>query len=110
MLKLYLFTTIIFISLLITSCSKKHHPGKTLENTSGKVKDNDSLATKKVTKAKRNYPVPKVIVVNDNVAHKSLDGRLYYDLLGHRYWKNYKDGKYYLYNKAMYTNDDFKPK
>ena len=108
--KSYLFTILLFISLLISSCSKKHHPGRTLENNSGTVKKNDSLATARVIKAKRNYVAPKVIVVNDDVAHKALDGRLYYDLLGHRYWKNYKDGKYYLYNKSMYTNEDFKPK
>ena len=107
--KLYLVTSLLFISLLIISCSKKNHPGRTPKNDSATVKSNDSLATKKVIK-RRNYAVAKVIVVNDSVARKSLDGRLYYDLQGHRYWKNYKDGKYYLYNKAMYTNDAFKPK
>ena len=110
MSKLYLFTILLLISLLISSCSKKHHPGRTSTNNSGTIKTSDSLAIKKVVKPKRNYVAPKVIVVNDNVAHKSLDGRLYYDLLGHRYWKNYKDGNYYLYNKSMYTNNDFKPK
>jgi len=107
--KLYIFTLSLFMLLLISSCSKKHHPGKTIENTS--VSSNvDSLATKKIARPKRNYVAAKVIIVNDEVAHKSLDGRLYYDLQGHRYWKNYKDGKYYLYNKSMYNNDEFKPK
>ena len=53
---------------------------------------------------------PKVITVNDNAANKSIDGRLFYDVLGHRYWKNYNDGKYYLFDKSMYSNPDFKPK
>ena len=107
--KLYLVASSLFILLIISSCSKKHHPGKTIENTSASA-NVDSLATKKINKSKRNYVAPKVIIVNDEVAHKSLDGRLYYDLQGHRYWKNYKDGKYYLYNKSMYNNDAFKPK
>jgi hypothetical protein len=108
--KLYLFITSIFLLLLICSCSKKHHPGKTLENNSSNVKSSDSLTTKKIVTPKRKVATPKVIVVNDNAASKSVDGRLYYDLLGHRYWKNYKDGKYYLFSQSMYNNDDFKPK
>ncbi|HQV44131.1 MAG TPA: hypothetical protein PLA89_02195 [Ferruginibacter sp.] len=43
------------------------------------------------------------------MAKKSADGRLYYDLEGKRYWKNYKNGKYYLFNKKMYGNPEFKP-
>ena len=100
---------------LLCSCSKKHHPGRTSSETIEKnnnlsnAKTNDSIITKKVAiKPKQNDIIPKVILVNDNVARKSIDGRLYYDLLGHRYWKNYKDGKYYLFNKSMYTNDAFK--
>jgi hypothetical protein len=50
-----------------------------------------------------------VITVNDEAASKSVDGRLFYDVLGHRYWKNYNDGKYYLFDKSMYNNPDFKP-
>ncbi len=70
----------------------------------------DSLqAAKALAKRKAKPPIPKMIEVNDDVAHKSVDGRLYYDVMGHRYWKNYKDGKYYLFNKAMYNNNDFKP-
>ena len=102
--KLYFFTIALSLSLFTNSCSKKHHPGKTA------TVNNDSVATKKIIKAKRNYVAPTVIIVNDEVAHKSLDGRLYYDLQGHRYWKNYKNGMYYLYNKSMYNNDAFKPK
>ena len=53
--------------------------------------------------------MPKVIIVNDSFARKSVDGRLYYDVEGHRYWRNKKDGKYYLFNKSMYNNNAFKP-
>ena len=38
----------------------------------------------------------KAIYVNDAAAKTSVDGRLYYDVDGKRYWKNYKDRKYYL--------------
>ncbi len=53
--------------------------------------------------------IPQVIWVNDNAAKKNFDGRLYYDLEGRRYWKNYVDGKYYLYSRSMYKNKAFKP-
>jgi len=53
-------------------------------------------------------PTPKVITVSDVAARKTIDGRLYYDLMGHRYWRNNKDGKYYLYNKSMQTDPAFK--
>ena len=52
---------------------------------------------------------PKVIIVNDRTASKTVDGRLYYDLEGNRYWRNYDDGKYYLFNQSMYTDKAFKP-
>jgi hypothetical protein len=48
-------------------------------------------------------------MVNDKAAKKNIDGRLYYDLGGHRYWRNYDDGKYYLFNKNMYGNKAFIP-
>jgi hypothetical protein len=57
----------------------------------------------------RKTPVPKTIVVNDMAATKTPDGRLYYDLNGKRYWKNFRDGKYYLFRKGMLANPDFKP-
>jgi hypothetical protein len=101
---------IFFISLFTFSCSRKHHPAKTIANNSVSISKPDSISAKKIVKPKPAAPTPKVISVNDNVAHKSVDGRLYYDLLGHRYWKNYKDGKYYLFSQSMYDNDDFKPR
>lgn len=57
----------------------------------------------------RKTPVPKTIQVNDLAATKTPDGRMYYDLNGKRYWKNFKDGKYYLFRKGMLANPDFKP-
>ena len=61
-------------------------------------------------KAKVKDPAaPKVISVNKNVALKAPDGRLYYEFQEHRYWKNYDDGRYYLFNKSVYSNNAFKP-
>lgn len=102
--------TVTFFMLLMYGCSKKHHPSGPVPTPEGAVKAGDSSNIKKAIKPKRKSDIPKVIVVNDNVARKSIDGRLYYDLLGQRYWKNYKDGKYYLFNKSMYSNDAFKPR
>jgi hypothetical protein len=41
------------------------------------------------------------------VAMKAVNGRYYYDLQGKRYWRNNRDGKYYLYYKDMFDNKDF---
>ncbi len=95
----------VYLLLLITivSCSKKHIPTKSNEEVTTVDIVKETPVRKK---AKANFP--KVITVNDDAAKKSTDGRLYYDVMGHRYWKNYKDGKYYLFNKAMYNSPDFK--
>ena len=93
------------IVLLIASCSRKHIPES--PNTEATPAKADSVKVKRAM-VKRTA-TPKVIVVNDKVAKKSTDGRLYYDLDGHRYWKNYDDGKYYLFNQSMYSNKAFKP-
>jgi|SRR5690348_1830122 hypothetical protein len=85
-------------SASLYSCSHKSHPSSSY----------NTETTKPVVKKKPEPPLPKIISVNDNAAHKSVDGRLYYDVMGHRYWKNYKDGKYYLFNKSMYNNPAFK--
>ena len=87
----------LFLVILI-GCSKKITP-----SNSEKTGSTAPIAKKIAT------PVPKIISVNDQVAKKSADGRLYYDLEGKRYWKNYKNGKYYLFNKTMYSNPEFKP-
>lgn len=83
--------------LVLGSCHRKSTPAssRTEKTTTAPVKQ---IRT----------PTPKVIVVNDQIASKTVDGRLYYDLEGHRYWRNYKDGKYYIYNKSMHNNPDFK--
>jgi hypothetical protein len=120
--KRYLLFLAFLTAFLLQSCSKKSHPGRTSQpnenSTSTDTKKNDSLLVAKkndsllaknaVAKRKEKAIIPKVISVNDSAAHKSVDGRYYYDVMGHRYWRNNKDGKYYLFNKSMYTNDAFK--
>ena len=97
---------VIITTILIFSCSRKTHPSKT--SSEAVTKNIDSTSTTKTIKPKPKIVLPKVIVVNDSAARKSVDGRLYYDVMGHRYWRNNKDGKYYLFNKSMYNNPDFK--
>jgi hypothetical protein len=109
------------------SCSKKVHPTATPAelpkernpDTSQVMAKPDTLAlrkadtvaiTKPAVKKKSKEPAPAVIVVNDKYAKKSVDGRYYYDLQGHRYWRSNKDGKYYLFNKSMLGDEDFKKK
>ena len=112
--KRYLLIIALLIALILHSCSKKTHPGKTYSSTVEKnnnsitVKKTDSLLAKKTIIKRKPVPIPKVIIVNDSAARKSVDGRYYYDVMGHRYWRNNKDGKYYLFNKSMYNNDAFK--
>ena len=108
---------IFFATLLLYSCSKKTHPSPSVVILS--PVDKPKPVEKKVepamekaepVKTKPITATPKVILVNDRAAKKSVDGRYYYDLDGHRYWRNNVDGKYYLFNKSMYTNDAFKPR
>ena len=130
MLKKILVILIASASLLLNSCGKKTIPTKTATITP--VKSNKVETPEKEVKPEPEKPkadtatvvvaeekpapkpeekpnFPKVISVNDDAASKSVDGRLFYDVLGHRYWKNYNDGKYYLFDKSMYNNPDFKP-
>ncbi len=105
----------------IFSCGKKNIPQHTTPVITILSKNNTatvakvlvpSTATINKTVAKKTVHTAllhKVIIVNDNAAKKSFDGRLYYDVEGHRYWKNYSDGKYYLFNKSMYSDSNFKP-
>ena len=93
--------------LALTRCSKKIHPAQPDANT---TENNTEMAKKEPVKEKTKLAIPKVITVNDNAAKKSVDGRYYYDLQGHRYWRNNVDGKYYLFNKSMFTDDAFKAK
>lgn len=101
--------------IVIQSCSKKTIPTRSEEensttgNANTEIKKTDSVATiRRVTKRKILRATPKVIVVNDQFAKKSVDGRYFYDLQGHRYWRSNKDGKYYIFNKSMTTDPDFK--
>lgn len=97
---------------LLSYCNKKTNPGKSGDHPVHKSASGKSASAT----GKENYPgpvktaVPKVITVNDQSASKTFDGRLYYDLEGHRYWKNYHNGKYYLFNKSMAADPAFKKK
>jgi len=114
----------VIVSILIIasfeSCSKKHTPSRTetnteevkikptpVESTVAIEKKNDSMVAVKPVVKKTPTTAPKVIAVNDKFAKKSVDGRYYYDLEGHRYWRSNKDGKYYIYNKSMQNDPDF---
>src|SRR5665647_1057070 len=112
--KIYPVIISVFIIIAVQSCSKKTHPNSTpvqtyiKSDTSLVVKKNDSMvAIKPVIKRKPKESIPKLIVVNDKYANRSVDGRFYYDLQGHRYWRYNKDGKYYLFNKSMLTDAAF---
>ena len=94
----------IFFTLVI-SCSKKTVPIKEAEPIA-KVKPVTPPPPKRITKT----PTASYIIINDAAPKKVVDGRLFYDLEGKRYWKNYRDGKYYLFNKKMYSDYDFKPR
>jgi hypothetical protein len=105
------FTVIMIAAItLLFSCSKKHVP-ETSSNSTGSSSSTANTGTTSVKPVvkKKATSVPRVIVVNDNAAKKSFDGRLYYDLEGRRYWRNYDDGKYYLFNKSMYTDKAYIP-
>jgi hypothetical protein len=118
-------TALLICILLVGSCSNKHTPQQIVSKPviiyNGKPLVNIATATPVRTMAKRTVTktptivkttptaIPKVIQVNDKVAKKNIDGRLYYDVEGHRYWRNYNDGRYYLFNRSMYTDSAFKP-
>lgn len=96
--------TALVILVITGSCSRKTHPAEsTSVSTTNTTKPASTVPVKKVKTV-----VPKVIVVNDSVASKTFDGRYYYDLGGHRYWRSNKDGKYYIYNKSMVSDPAFK--
>ncbi|UEG48833.1 hypothetical protein LK994_09310 [Ferruginibacter lapsinanis] len=88
----------ITIALLSGSCSNKYVP----------VRVAKLATTKKSVKVKKLTP-PEIITVSDRIASKAADGRYYYDFQGHRYWRNFDDGKYYLITVATYSNPAFKP-
>ena len=108
---------VLLVVMAVQSCSKKTIPTRTEPTTAVEIKA-DTLAVanktdpvaavKPMVRSRPKSSVPKVITLNDKFAKKSVDGRYYYDLQGHRYWRNNKDGKYYLFNKSMLTDDAFK--
>lgn len=130
MIKNILPALLLLAAIFISSCGRRTVPTKTATVTTSEknvsqpeVKTKPAPETKKADtvaiaaapaekpaeKEKVKSDFPNAISVNDNAASKSVDGRLFYDVLGHRYWKNYKDGKYYLFDKSMYNNPDFQP-
>lgn len=100
-----LITALVIISIL-GSCSKKTHPAESTSTSTTNTSAAKPASPAPVKKVKT--VVPKVIIVNDSVASKTFDGRYYYDLGGHRYWRSNKDGKYYIYNKSMNSDPAFK--
>ena len=111
----YFLISACLITLFCFSCSRKTIP----EKPKGTVQSDKPveagspvspvLPPKPKPVEIRKTPAPKMISVNDAVAKKAVDGRLYYDLEGHRYWRNKKDGKYYKYFKGMHDDPAFKP-
>ncbi len=102
MRKIQVAILLVLVIIAAASCSKKTAPTATSTTKA------DSTVSKPVKKPAIKTAIPKVITVNDKVASKSVDGRYYYDLEGHRYWRNNRDGKYYLFHKSMFDNPDFK--
>ena len=111
--RLSILVFVVFMIIFFNGCSRRIHPSGSASVTpvhgisSGKTNDEASME-KTTVKRMPKATFPRIISVNDSAASKSVDGRLYYDVMGHRYWKNYKNGKYYLFNKSMYSNPDFK--
>ena len=102
-MKKYVGIKIVLIAfVLVQGCSKKTTPASSENTTNTEVN-----AEKKKPVPPIKTATPKVITVNDKAATKSVEGRYYYDLEGKRYWRNKKDGKYYLYYKGMFDKPEF---
>ena len=91
------------VIVIVSACSKKSVPEKAESPTSTTASTKPAV----VYRAPVKTPTPKSIVVNDAAAKRTTGGRYYYDLEGKRYWRNKKDGKYYLYYKGIFDNPDF---
>jgi hypothetical protein len=102
MKKAFIFLIGFLIIIMGAGCSKKTYLTATAASKTA------TAAVKPAKKPTLKTAVPKVITVNDKVAKRSVDGRYYYDLEGHRYWRNNRDGRYYLFNKTMFDDPDFK--
>jgi len=110
--------------MALFSCSKKTIPEETVKvadsSASGApvsatspsvAPSTKAVSAKEYSSGKRKVSgtsTPKFIVVDDSKAKSTADGKLYYDLGGRRYWKNNKDGKYYL--DGIFTSLNEKPK
>ncbi len=106
------FIAVCLITIMM-SCSKKTTPAAAdpVENAAVVKSSDSAMVVKKAVVKPKPKPMattPKVILVSDAGAKKSVDGRLYYDMQGKRYWRSNKDGKYYLYNKSMQSDPAFK--
>lgn len=95
--------SLVILFLFLYSCHRKTIPAKsetdTVETAPVPVKKAAPISAKEYLKEKAkkgDASPPQVIVVNDKAAGKTADGKYYYELNGYRYWKNNKDGKYYL--------------
>ncbi len=104
MSKIFFYSSVLMVVLSAVSCSHKTSPAPSTNSATTKPAE-----SKPVKKATVKTALPKVIVVNDSVAKRSVDGRYYYDLEGRRYWRNNRDGKYYLYYRGIFDNPDFNP-
>jgi len=103
---------LIMFAVLVAGCSKKHQPQSVSTNANAaKTEEEKKVSVKNTVPVKtvKKFPVAKTITVDDRAAKQMPDGRMYYDLDGRRYWKNYNDGKYYLFSKKMYEDPAFKP-
>jgi hypothetical protein len=91
------FHLVFAVLFVASSCNKKTYP--TANNNKVVEKAPTPISAKEYAKeqAKKGNPnPPKVIVVNKAAAKKTANGKYYYEINGYRYWKNNKDGKYYL--------------
>ena len=98
---------IMVLLVCFQSCSKKAVPEKEKDiplKTVVTLKHPKKIV---VFKKRQKTPTPNQIFVEERAAKKTADGRHYYDLEGNRYWRNKKDGMYYLYYKGMFEDSNF---
>lgn len=105
------FCLIFSLIVIASACSKKSVPSENSSSstsaTTGTTGGEAGTKPAVVYRAPVKTPTPKSIVVNDAAAKRTTDGKYYYDLEGKRYWRNKKDGKYYLYYKGIFDNPNF---
>lgn len=101
--RIIFFLSAFTVLTMLASCSRKTNPATT-ESPAASA----PVAAKPAKKVVIKTAIPRVITVSEGAARRSVDGRYYYDLEGHRYWRNNRDGKFYLFHKSMFDNPDFK--